>query len=207
MQAVISAEQARKITGGRTPLVPVEYETACRALAECETIDSAKYWDNAADALAAWARIYHKDEAGIAAKRLKLRAHDHMGRLAGEIRRAKTDGKAGRAHGAVKLLMEHGFSKNAAQTMRSLARMPRDQFEAEVRSPSPRAPSKFVHQSGYTNPTWQAIYHRLQGARSECGKHSAKEIAGTLTGKEAENARRLCSELAGWLDEFESALK
>jgi hypothetical protein len=36
MQHVITSDEARKITKGRTPLVPVEYEQACKsALTEC----------------------------------------------------------------------------------------------------------------------------------------------------------------------------
>lgn len=51
MKAVISSEQARQITGGRTPLVPVEFETAVKALKACTQIDEAKYWSDKASAL------------------------------------------------------------------------------------------------------------------------------------------------------------
>jgi hypothetical protein len=51
MQQVITAKQARQITGGRTPLVPVVYEDALKALGECLSLDDAKVWDNKADAL------------------------------------------------------------------------------------------------------------------------------------------------------------
>lgn len=49
MQSVISAAEAKKITGGRTPLVPVEYETAITALQACVTLDETKYWSDKAD--------------------------------------------------------------------------------------------------------------------------------------------------------------
>ena len=96
MNSVISEEQARQITGGRKPLVPVEYERACTALAECQTIDEAKYWDNKADALAAWAKIYNNDQAGLEAKRLKLHAYRRMGEIAREIIPKGTSGGVGR---------------------------------------------------------------------------------------------------------------
>lgn len=86
MQQVISAEQARKITGGRTPHVPVEYETAINALVACRSIDEAKYWSDKSDALAAWAKIYHSDKAAREAKALKLWAFRRMGQLAAELR-------------------------------------------------------------------------------------------------------------------------
>lgn len=56
MNSVITAEQAKKITGGRTPLVPVEYEAAVKSLQACATLDEAKYWSDKSDALAAWAK-------------------------------------------------------------------------------------------------------------------------------------------------------
>ena len=68
---VITKDQARKITKGRTPLVPVEYEVAIRALTECTTLDESKYWSDKSDALAAWAKIYHSDDAGRKAKLLE----------------------------------------------------------------------------------------------------------------------------------------
>lgn len=84
MSTVITEQQARQITGGRKPLVPVEYEAACNALAQCVDLDEAKYWSDKADALAAWAKIYRDDRISAQAKRLKLKAYRRMGELAAE---------------------------------------------------------------------------------------------------------------------------
>src|SRR5208282_4621524 len=98
---VLTKEEAKRITKGRTPLVPVEYETAITALTECAHLDEAKYWDNKADALAAWAKIYHSDECARKAKMLKMHAYRRMGQLAGELRPKMP----------VRILQEQGLSE------------------------------------------------------------------------------------------------
>src|ERR1700690_2101621 len=93
MKQVISAEEARKITGGRLPHMPVEYETALQALQECITLEDTKYWSDKADALAVWAKIFHSDDAARKAKQLKLKAFRRMGELARELRPGKRGGR------------------------------------------------------------------------------------------------------------------
>lgn len=73
-------------------IMPVEYTAACKSLEKCLTIEDAKYWSNAADALASWARIYQNDEAGRAAKRLKAQALRKMSILADELQPAGVKG-------------------------------------------------------------------------------------------------------------------
>jgi NTP pyrophosphatase (non-canonical NTP hydrolase) len=73
-----------------TPM-PVQYEEACRLLAECLTLDESKLWADRADMLAAWAKLYKSDEAAIAARRLKLKAFRKMGELAEEIAKERND--------------------------------------------------------------------------------------------------------------------
>jgi hypothetical protein len=42
MQQVITQSQARAVLNGRAPLIPVEYETACKALATRQAKDVAQ---------------------------------------------------------------------------------------------------------------------------------------------------------------------
>jgi hypothetical protein len=204
MNAVITAEQAKKITGGRTPLVPVEYEQAVTALQACITLDEAKYWSEKSEALAAWAKIYRDGATLRKAKCLKLHAYRRMGELAAELR--PSAGMVRTSRGATTLLVEHGFSKNQAQVMRTLARMERVKFEQELVADNPRSPSKFAHQTQYLNPVWQEIYHRLQAIRCVVRKHSATEAGASLSGQAVTTARQLAVELLEWLDAFEQAL-
>lgn len=138
---VITSAEARKITGGRTPLVPVQYETAMAALAECREIDEAKIWSDKADALAAWAKIYHSDEADRQAKLLKLHAYRRMGELAKELRPSGREivacpnfghGKGAKSQatpGPRSLLMESGLSSSQADAAVRLSKIPGPQFE------------------------------------------------------------------------------
>lgn len=209
---VITAEQARKITGGRTPLVPVEYETACRALAECSTLDETKYWDNKADALAAWAKIYHSDQAAVEAKRLKLHAYRRMGALAAEIRplylRVKGSGigKTGSVPGPKALLQEHGFKRDTAAAIRAIACMPQAEFEAAVAKKIPPSPYRLVKVLNRQNPAWAEMHIKLSTARGCCRRQSAVTLASGISPKECQTARELATELIEWLDEFERHL-
>src|ERR1700689_1121318 len=93
MQQVITREQAKQITRGRTPMVPLEYEEAVKALASCLTFDEAKYWSDKASALAAWAKIYHSHEIDRKAKMLRLHAYRRMAELAQDIQKQNGKGR------------------------------------------------------------------------------------------------------------------
>src|ERR1700733_10435972 len=69
-----------------TAKIPVQFEEGLKALAACRSIDEAKYWASAAEALAAWARIHKEKRAGVEAKLIDLHAHRRMGELAAEMR-------------------------------------------------------------------------------------------------------------------------
>jgi hypothetical protein len=151
MNTVITTEQAKQITGGRTPLVPIEYEQAVRALAECTRLDEAKYWDDKSDALAAWAKIYRDKTVEREARALKLHAYRRMGQLAIELRPKKTGGTrsgngtlAGRiglpADGPVKCLTELGLSKASGRAATTLARAPKDEVQRLADLPRPPSP-------------------------------------------------------------------
>lgn len=207
---VITSDQAKQITGGRTPLVPVEYEAAVKALQACSTLDEAKYWGNKADALAAWAKIYRNDQAGIEAKRLKLHAYRRMGELAAELRprtmRTGTEWhlKRGANPGPKSLLVEQGLTKSQAESAVGVYRRTKAEFEAIVSSPRP--PSPIVLLRNGANTYYGEIRAALMQARSLMRKRDAVQIARGLTDKEAETARRLIGDLGEWFDAFDQAL-
>jgi hypothetical protein len=215
MQAVISAEQARKITGGRTPLVPVEYETACRALAECSTLDEAKYWDNKADALAAWAKIYKNDQAGLAAKQLKLHAYKRMGELAYEISprvhcgsEARPGGARGFSGGPFKPLLANGLSRSAATAACKLARIPEPTFDALISHPRPPSPIQACSLLKPGSEAWKTFSDKsfFDSARAFCRRTSARDLASRMTADERIRAAKAIKDLIEWLDEFDQHL-
>ena len=115
--------------------VPIQYEDAVRSLTECQSIDDAKYWDDGADALAAWAKIHKDQRVMVEAKRLKLHAYRRMGELAGMLQPTIRPGRKGRRNtpsGPVALLMGVGMSRQQANQARAITRMPKEIFEKTV---------------------------------------------------------------------------
>lgn len=207
MQQVITVKEARQITGGRTPLVPVVYEDACKALAACIDLDDAKYWSDKADALAAWAKIYHDDTLSLDAKRLKLKAYRRMGQIAEELRPTITVGKRGK--GAQSLLRESGLSEAQAAAARGLSVANEKHFAELVNRkipPSPMSARNYVRTSG--SDGWRD-FRKLGGSfqfRTYCRQFSARALAKSLRPDEAAKALVIIVELQEWLDEFEQHL-
>lgn len=203
MSAVINAEQARQITRGRTPLVPVEYETAVKALAACVTLDEGKYWSDKADALAAWAKIYQSNETLRKAKQLKLHAFRRMGQLAAELR-PKTRRSL---PGPQSLLRETGLSRMDACAADRIGRLPERRFEKILQKP--KAPTSIVTEMYRRDPLWAEFSRTAMSLRSYCRGNTPASIASAVKAlgeKEAGTARELVIELIEWLDGFESRL-
>lgn len=177
MQAVITKAQARAITRGREPHVPVEYEQAVTALQACLTLDETKYWSDRADALAAWAKIYGNDQAGRKAKMLKLHAYRRMGILAAELcppgsRKMGVGNGKGSLPGPRALLESHGLSTAAADAARTLAN--------------------------------HEVQRALMSLRSVTRRHTPAQVVATLSLIEKQNGRTLAGEISEWLDEFDA---
>jgi hypothetical protein len=205
MQHVITEEQARKITGGRKPHVPVIYEEACKALEQCISLDETKYWADKSDALAAWAKIYHDDKISRDARALKLRAYVRMGELAEQLRPVKSGGRHGSLPGPISLLVESGLTRQQAVTARGLSRAPRDKLEKIINSPRPPTPvvaRRDVWGWGQTVTRWQRAGHTLRAA---CRATTPEEVANELAS--SESAKVLIRELIEWLDRLDSCLK
>lgn len=204
MQAVITSKQAKQITGGRTPLVPVEYERACQALAQCVTIDEAKYWSDKADALAAWAKIYRDDQTGRKAAALKLHAYRRMGQLAAELRPKKAKYGGGLLPGPRSLLRENGLSQSHAIAARTLARMDKEPFDALIARPKIPTPTGVrLNPANSELATWLQSAHSF---RTHCRAVNAKEITTLVEKDRLGTVGALVTEILEWLDEFEQHL-
>lgn len=153
---VLSNEVARRITGGRTPLVPAEYEQAIHALTACVNIDEAKYWASKADVYAAWARIFHSDEVLRKAKVLKLHAQRRMGELAKQLRPTKPGPGGG---GAVQLLREHGFKTHDANAISAVARASKETFERAINARRPPSAHWFKNRGQPETARLDTVYN------------------------------------------------
>ena len=214
MQNLISAKKAREITGGRTPLVPVQYETAIKALTECIHLDDAKVWADKADALAAWAKIYRSKDAELKAKQLKLHAFRRMGQIAEELRPTRRAGR--NSLGAASLLIESGLQKHVAATVVRIARAPESQFTAAViagagvnalalsqrgrMGTAAATDSMDWLMNGISGP-------RLRSVLSKMKAQPAASIAEGLTGDEVISALECITEVADWLDQLAQILE
>lgn len=124
--------------------IPVIYAEAVAALEACRNLHEAEYFDDAAEALAAWSKIYKDDEAGRQAKQLRLHAHRRMGQLARELAPLKGRKGGGRQPGPVAKLREHGLSRHRADAANHLAKMSGDGFKTLVDQDMPPAPTSVV---------------------------------------------------------------
>lgn len=214
MQQLISEKQARAITGGRKPLVPIEYDRAIQALVACQTLDDAKYFSDKADALAAWAKIYRDDQAGIESKRLKLHAYRRMGQLASQLRPGKrvAFGKPGYAGfqgsepGPNALLREKGFTREQARHIQAIAKIPDDQFDVSVSSPRPPGPTILARNARCEDPNWLKFQHSFSQLLVSCRALPASDFARSLNPSLYTNLHERICEMIEWLDEFEQQL-
>lgn len=205
----------------KRPPMPILYEQACKDLSACRTIDEAIYFDNQADALAAWAKIYKHDQAGKESRLLKLHAYRRMGMIAEELRPSgrlskdrgkKIGGKRGALHlpGARSLLLENGLTKDQAAAASRLAKLTRSGFEklsALKRPPSPVAATSRLMRGGSASwKHWSGDINSMQRARYFTRKYEPRQLAAGMTIDEAKMARETATELADWLDEFERHL-
>lgn len=210
MTNVITNEQARQITGGRSPLVPVEYETAVNALQACVTLDDAKIWSDKADALAAWAKIYRSDDAGRKARQLKLHAYRRMGALAEELRpqerKRRSDGKImGKKDGPASLLREQGLTSGKEFAATKLARLPEREFRGLLereRVPSPMAAFRATGSIEISQVVAAAI-----SFRTACRKVSPEDAARTLAPTMSAAQKALFRDLLEWLDRLDQCIQ
>lgn len=206
MQQVVTEKQARQITKGRLPHMPVVYEEGIRALQACIDLDDAKEWSDKADALAAWARMYHSDDFKRKAAQLKLRAYQRMGTLAMELRPQKKPGYGGAVPGPRSLLLESGLNLPQARAALTIARAPKDKVQEQFDKDRPPAPSRAsLYISGRGSAAQVRAREVLWQARSSLCCVSAVEVA--LFFKRDEKVLQLVHDLQQWLDELEFHLK
>lgn len=210
MQSVITMKDAKRITGGRTPLVPVQYETAIKALTECVTLDDAKIWSDKADALAAWAKIYKSGDAERKARALKLHAYRRMAQLAKELRPTKT-GPNG--DGPAKLLQrEHGFTKQEAACVLAVGNTPEPTFKRAVQAESPPTPNFFRRTAGAPNGVQRSYTRYAVRVISDFYRYAKQNdpvICAESCASEYSNPSVIRDQvefIAGWLDDFERSI-
>lgn len=190
---------------GKTRL-PVQFEAAIQAIVACQTIDEAKYWDNKADALAAWAKVYADDVVSREARALKLHAYRRIGQIAAEVRPQEYRGRGG-VVGPNSLLAEVGFGKSKAVAIRRIAKMPEEVFHKAVNAEKPPSPSHLSSIATRPNPKWAQFSHQMHIALTAMRKDNPVDIVDCLLTKNGKSARAICDEMLDWLQGFDKALQ
>lgn len=187
-----------------TPIIPVQYDTAVRALAECVSLDEAKLWSDKADALAAWSKIYSHDEAGIAAKRLKLHAYRRIGLLAAELRPQRHNDSGRKLPGPKSLLREHGFPPVTQHKIGVIAKLPQAKFDALITGENVPTPTALMN-SECKNPGWNEVGRLLGSARCSMRRHLPADLV-NAGGIDLVAATALCNDMIEWIVRFKKLL-
>ena len=123
--------------------LPVTYEAARRALAECERIDECKNWVDKAQALASYAKQANDDSLRKYALRIQARASRRAGQLYQEIEPAYGANQNIKDGGVPNVVTrkaaaeEAGLSERQCKTINRIANIPEEDFEAVIESEHP----------------------------------------------------------------------
>lgn len=177
--------------------MPVQYEHACKAIAICTKINEAFQWSTKADALAAWAKVYHDDKIDREARLLKLHAFRRMGQLARELDRAHP----------VPVLKEEGVRDTHAQQSVAIGDLKPKVFNEITRRDRVPSPGTVVSIELKDCPEYERLKRALSVCRAICKYNSAKTMIKKMRPQQIARARILMIEIKEWMREFEEALK
>jgi len=196
--------------------LPVTYEAAQKALAECQRVDECKDWADKAAALSAYARMAKNDNLRLMALRIQERATRRMGELLKQIPAANGartdlqphDGTVTRSQVAE----QAGLSERQKVTALRVANIPAKDFEAAVESDSPPSLSALAQRGTLPRPATfpdllpadpaakAAAHDRLRDFAAFCGLQEPERIAKATSDTEA--FRGYVKTIDTWLDRF-----
>jgi hypothetical protein len=124
----------------------IKYEAACRALAECKSVDEVKTWADKAAAMQAYGRMAKDKSLEVDAAEIRIRAERRLGEMLAQQKAegGLNKGAAGAGvnqHTPVEVrssvttapkLSDAGISKDLSSRAQKLAAVPEAEFEAEV---------------------------------------------------------------------------
>lgn len=142
MNAVLS-EPIPELSDAKLPVV---YEAAVKAIAECDRVDECKTWSDKAAAIRSYAKQANDDRLKVMAMRIMARAERRGGLLLKQVERGdeatrfgQSDGKVG-THPPVNRALtakQAGISDHQRKTMLRVANVPEESFVRQVESPRP----------------------------------------------------------------------
>lgn len=203
--------------------LPVIYERAVQALAECSHIDECKNWADKAAALASYFKQSNDETLFKLAIRIKARAIRRGGELLRQIepdkggRPSKTHDVIGIAFSRTEAAKQAGMSERQKVTALRVANVPQADFEEAVESEKPPTVTQLAEQGKATKP--QPL-HDLEGIDPElyrlatelrwkvrflaefCQVQKPVAIAGAFKPKEKPEIKQHMAIIESWLDQF-----
>lgn len=201
--------------------LPVSYERAKTALAECTRIDECQDWADKAEALASYAKQAKDDQLRKMADRIQARAIRRAGELLKQIEPSKggdpslfiaRDG-ADLSVTRTQAANDAGMSERQRKTALRVANVPEGAFDAQVESDNPPTVTALADQGkknlvdlGGTDPSLYAkatqVGGQLRRIADMCRKTDPREIAGGFKPHEITSLRDNVRAIDGWLDLF-----
>ncbi|HWG75552.1 MAG TPA: hypothetical protein VN660_02030 [Steroidobacteraceae bacterium] len=207
---------------GTDARLPDTYESAQRAIAQCDRIDECKSWADKSAALASYARQARDDTMRLMALRIQQRATRRMGELLKQIPRGDADGVNLRQHrrdGAVppvtrtQAANEAGLSERQRKTALRLANVPETEFVAAIHSERPPTITELAMRGTAIRPPEpepppadpaeaDETQSALWAFAEFCKTHDAHSIAKAIPATDAVELRKHVQLIDGWLDRF-----
>lgn len=205
--------------------LPVVYENAKTALAECSRIDECEQWKDKALALASYARQANDTALLEYASRIKNRAVRRLGELSKALEkneRARTDlhPDAGKQT-KTETLFAAGISTSAANRAELVAEIPAERFDQLVDGPAPPTVSTLAkigaeHKRAAEGKPAPLTEDDLDARRalgqittfaSFCRSHDPRDLASRIPIDRIQTARAAVATLDAWLDRFVTNLR
>ncbi|ANK84167.1 MULTISPECIES: hypothetical protein [unclassified Rhizobium] len=211
-----SIEITRAMEMTNAPL-PVAYERATQAIAECDRIDECKSWSDKAAALASYARQADDKTLENYAMRIRSRAIQRAGELLKEF--DARPGNAAKQSGDAPTLISRreageaaGMSKDQQVTAVRVANVPAEEFERQVESDAPPTITQLAEQGKKAAPQQPpkppgfADATKLIGELERLSAFLADKTPGFILGAmkqfEIVDARANATTVSGWLQKF-----
>ena len=153
------SETAQNLPAVADARLPVTYETAQKALAECSRVDECKNWSDKAAALASYARQARDNTLHSLALRIQARAQRRMGELLKQIpdqrggdRGGPTGGRPPVGETRTRAARDAGLSDHQRKTALRIASVPEPDFTGAVESPQPPTVTELARMGTSSRP-------------------------------------------------------
>jgi hypothetical protein len=218
-----------KLNVANAPL-PVSYETAKTAIAECARLDECKDWADKAEALRSYARQADDESLVKMANRIRDRALRRAGELLKQFDgrggdRSKKGDASPSAPSQRDVAREAGMSADQQKNAVRIANIDEDEFEELVDGPNPPTVTELAQKGKKprekkTEPALPAPPPRPHGFEQAthalgtlrrfaefCETQDPAFVANGVLSHEVEEARVRVGVIDAWLDRFVTALK